>query len=56
MIEFYEGEFNNDKITSIMVKAGLNGVFAASNNNNSAVREMFIEMKKALVGEGISKI
>ena len=26
-IEFYEGEFTNDKIASIMMKAGLNGVF-----------------------------
>ena len=28
-LEFYEGEFTSDKIASIMMKAGLNGVFAS---------------------------
>lgn len=35
-----------------MMKAGLNGVFTMS----SVVREMFNEIKNALVGEGTSKI
>ena len=57
-IEFYEGEFTNDKIASIMMKAGLNGVFPSKTMQMgpSVVRDMFSELKSALVGEGTSKI
>ncbi len=52
LLEFYEGEFNNEKIASIMMKAGLNGLF--SGTNCSVVREIFHEMRCVLVGEGKS--
>ena len=51
-LEFFEGEYTQDNLSSMLMKAGLNGVF----QTNFEVKEIFKEMKLYLMGNQASKI